>query len=566
MFHTRTFFSTPLIFLSATCGSAEYTWPNPVLDEIEHLTHVQDGPFGSGIIGRITPCRTSQSSLSNQPPADWLRTAFHNVISYDAATGAGGLDASLQWETDRAENRGGRSFNDTIEVMVKLHNTRATMADLLALAAYSAVGSCGGPKLAMKAGRIDATGPGPEGRVPKPSGPTPTMIQKFANVGFNQQEMIQVAFYSHCSSPFVNLLLYHRWLLAVTVSRSVNPRASASKALSPALGGVHQEDFPELSPRKSFPEFDTTENAFDNRVVTEYLDGTTKNPLVLAPGGNNSDFKVLNSDGNSTIHAMSAPQSFTSRCQSILQRMIDTVPSSVQLSSPLTPLVVKPHLIQLQLLSNGKIQLGGYIRVMVQGVGIPSVKLILKDRDGKPVLNPLETRLDALGKGLEASFRFFKIASNTLDSGISSFDISVTSITGVKTLYTNNGGGYPIQDKIILQQPQSCLTRRVDNSGSKVLALAAALKNDILPATPQMDVVVRSSRPGTLVPQLSTISTQMKLWKNTTFGYTLYNSTFNLPTSSWSTTVGVWVQVPGGIKYEDASRSTDNFPGDCAAF
>ncbi|KAG8712519.1 hypothetical protein FRC09_019785, partial [Ceratobasidium sp. 395] len=489
-----------------------------------------DGPFGSGIIGRITPCRTSQSSLSNQSPADWLRTAFHDVISYDAATGAGGLDASLQWETDRAENRGGRSFNDTIEVMAKLHNTRASMADLLALAAYSAVGNCGGPKLAMKAGRIDATGPGPEGRVPKPSDPTPTMIQKFANAEFNQQEMIQMVACGH------------------------------------TLGGVHQEDFPELLPRKSFSEFDTTENAFDNRVVTEYLDGTTKNPLVLAPGGNNSDFKVFNSDGNSTIRAMSTSQSFTSRCQSILQRMIDTVPSSVQLSLSLTPLVVKPHLTQLQLLSNGKIQLGGYIRVMVQGVGIPSVKLILKDRDGETVSNPIETRMNASGKGLEASFRFFKIASNTLDNGISSFDISVTSITGVKTLYTNNGGGYPTQDKIILQQLQSCLARRTDNSGSKVLNLAAAVKNDILPATPQMDVVIRSSRPGTLVPQLSTISSQMKLWRNTTFGYTLYNSTFNLPTSSWSTTVGVWVLGPGGIKYEDAFRSTDNFPGDCAAF
>ncbi|KAG8713370.1 hypothetical protein FRC09_018806, partial [Ceratobasidium sp. 395] len=470
-----------------------------------------DGPFGSGIIGRITPCRTSQSGLSNQSPADWLRTTFHDVTSYDVATGAGGLDASLQWETDRAENRGGRSFNDTIEVMAKLYNTRASMADLLALAAYSAVGNCGGSKLAMKAGRIDATGPGPEGRVPKPSDPAPTMIQKFANAGFNQQEMIQMVACGH------------------------------------TLGGVHQEDFPELSPRKSFSEFDSTENAFDNRVVTEYLDGTTKNPLVLAPGGNNSDFKVFNSDGNSTIRTMSTPQSFTSRCQSILQRMIDTVPSSVQLSPPLTPLVVKPHLIQLQLLSNGKIQLGGYIRVMVQGIGIPSVKLILKDRDGKTVSNPIETRLDALGKGLEASFRykpiprhiqFFKIASNTLDNGISSFDISVTSITRVKTLYTNNGGGYPIQDKIILQQPQSCLARRADNSGSKVLTLAAAVKNDILPATPKMDVVIRSSRPGTS----------------------------NLPTSSWSTTVGVWVQGPGGIKYEDAFRPTDSFSNDCAAF
>lgn len=33
-------------------------------------------------------------------PAEWLRTAFHDAASHDAAAGTGGIDGSIQYEVD----------------------------------------------------------------------------------------------------------------------------------------------------------------------------------------------------------------------------------------------------------------------------------------------------------------------------------------------------------------------------------------------------------------------------------------------------------------------------------
>lgn len=106
---------------------------------------------------------------------------------------------------------------------------------------------------------------------------------------------------------------------------------------------------------------------------------------------------------------MAPPATFLSTCESILQRMIDTVPSAVTLSPPLTPMRVKPRTLQLALDSTGNIVLTGWIRVMDDGTGAPTVKLVYADREGKVSADRISTTLltaqGGMGIGFEASFR-----------------------------------------------------------------------------------------------------------------------------------------------------------------
>ena len=44
--------------------------------------------------------------------AQWIRVAFHDFVTADVASGTGGLDASIGFETLREENSGS-AFNDS---------------------------------------------------------------------------------------------------------------------------------------------------------------------------------------------------------------------------------------------------------------------------------------------------------------------------------------------------------------------------------------------------------------------------------------------------------------------
>ncbi|KAJ8096214.1 hypothetical protein PM082_011343 [Marasmius tenuissimus] len=82
------------------------------------------------------------------------------------------------------------------------------------------------------------------------------------------------------------------------------PEMIALVACGHAFGGVRRADFPEIipnSPETDLLLFDGTQR-FDNAVVTEYLQGTTTNPLIIGPNvTTNSDLRIFSSDGNVTI-------------------------------------------------------------------------------------------------------------------------------------------------------------------------------------------------------------------------------------------------------------------------
>lgn len=112
-----------------------------------------------------------------------MRSVFHDMATYDASTGAGGLDASLQFELDRAENKGS-AFNNTFSAMNDFVTPRTSVSDLLALSLVAALAACDGPKIPLRAGRIDAIEAGPAG-VPEPTDDLESTREKFRKGGFN---------------------------------------------------------------------------------------------------------------------------------------------------------------------------------------------------------------------------------------------------------------------------------------------------------------------------------------------------------------------------------------------
>lgn len=270
------------------------------------------------------------------------------MATHNAQAGTGGLDGSIMFETERPENIGA-AFNNSLSFFNNFHTTRSSISDLIALGTYSAVRNCNGPRIPIRVGRVDATEAGPEG-VPEPQDDLTSIVTQFASMGFSQQDMIQMIACGH--SAFNSVV--HKSLTDCLL----------------ALGGVHGNDFPDMvgnSSAVAFEHFDTTFDNFDSTVVTEYLKDTTENLLVRGPSETNSDLRVFSSDGNKTMEAMADNTTFLTTCASIFERMINTVPKTVTLTEPLSPLAVKPVSPTLLLNNDGTITFAGWIRVGLTG-------------------------------------------------------------------------------------------------------------------------------------------------------------------------------------------------------
>eukprot|EP00195_Chlamydomonas_chlamydogama_P011298 CAMPEP_0202898210 /NCGR_PEP_ID=MMETSP1392-20130828/6781_1 /ASSEMBLY_ACC=CAM_ASM_000868 /TAXON_ID=225041 /ORGANISM="Chlamydomonas chlamydogama, Strain SAG 11-48b" /LENGTH=306 /DNA_ID=CAMNT_0049584069 /DNA_START=194 /DNA_END=1113 /DNA_ORIENTATION=+ len=124
-----------------------------------------------------------------------LRLAFHDAGSFSTSDGTGGLNASIQFELERPENFGlKRGWRIIEEVAKNLKGTAAegvvSRADLVALAGAQAVAVCGGPRIAVPIGRVDASGPDPEGRLPGMEASAVQIKANFADKGLDVREMV----------------------------------------------------------------------------------------------------------------------------------------------------------------------------------------------------------------------------------------------------------------------------------------------------------------------------------------------------------------------------------------
>ena len=341
---------------------------------------------------------------------------------------------------------------------------------------------------------------------------------------------------------------------------------------------MHSAEFPQLVPASTSVNgqisFDSSVAAFDSRVVTEYMNGSTSNPLVVGPAvalKKHSDFRVFNSDGNATVNAMFLPGAFQSVCQTVLQKMVDVVPGGVVLTDPIVPYTVKPADMQLTLTTGSRLLLTGSIRIRTTNLAANSIENIVlawKDRSGGNSCGPITScsttsTLQGVAHGFDDTFDFFTISVYIPASeGISSSVVKLNLKGRGSQIYNGNGQGYPMPDEIILQKPQRCLLQ-----GSGALTAAALVRNDLanLPVDLNISFLVPRAKGGNHVPALSNADISMTRG-DCAGACTFYTATFTIPRGlSYNARVGVTAGV-GVSSVKDDFNHVGGLGGTCEVF
>ncbi|KAH8101425.1 heme peroxidase [Cristinia sonorae] len=423
---------------SLALAKTSILWPNPKLDELESQLYDREG-YRSGILGTgmLPTCITffDGPNTGRANVGDWVRTAYHDMATYNSTDGTGGLDGSIRFpeELSRSENAGD-GFTNTLRFITPGLNRYFSVADGIAMAAVVAIEMCGGPAIPFRGGRIDALKPNDPG-VPEPQQSIEEHISNFARQGFTQEEMISLVACGH------------------------------------TFGGVQHTAFPDIAPPSNDANntsgnapFDSTFVEFDNKIATEYLDGTTKNPLVVGHNSTtNSDLRIFSSDNNATM--FSDPAVFRSTCSSLFARMIDTVPKGIILSDVITPILFKPVEVQLVWVGGGNVELWGQVRVWNN---LPSQLTHNAAHVTKP-------HIPGSPGILNTWVEFPQIVLNATES-ISTFWFEVMNGDSFTKVEDLGGSGYPLQD-VVMMSTGTCYTMK----NGVLTKLQFAIRADIQP-------------------------------------------------------------------------------------
>ncbi|KAJ7287098.1 putative L-ascorbate oxidase [Mycena rebaudengoi] len=451
-------------YLQVATASAYYVWPSPQLDALESLRWDQAGHNRRVFVAFVQPC----STFFFQPPgsgrsdlADWVRTAYHDMATHNVEDGTGGMDASIRFTAERARGENpGDGFANTISALASLGNRYVSIADALAVGTVVAMESCGGPEIAFRGGRVDAMEPNDPG-VPEPDQSLESHIASFARQGFTPSEMIGLVACGH------------------------------------SFGGVEHAPFPGIVPEMNDPtntnsvaHFDSTNVKFDNNVATEYISGTTQNPLVIGLNDTtNSDKRIFASDGNATMQAFAnSAELFASTCADLFARMLDTVPRGVQLTEVIKPLPVKPSGLDL-VLDGDVLKLSGEVRFWNMTASPDrAVRLLWDDRVGGTnnvslLTSGVSTAIN--GRYSAAWYQLGSTENPTPSLSIESPFVPIDPAAGITNmrfvvdnkLEDQGGIGFAVQDGVVFSN-SSCLTSKNPLQGR----LDVAVRNGLNPS------------------------------------------------------------------------------------
>ncbi|KAB2581378.1 putative l-ascorbate oxidase protein [Lasiodiplodia theobromae] len=523
---------------AAPAVSAKYVWPAQN-DFIEDLLAIQSGYINFGFTDTVTPCGFGSNTPGQQTAAEWVRTAFRDAITHDKSAGTGGLDASIIYEATKDKRP---SFNNTFTSMADFVNPHASAADMIALAFVSSIASCGGPRVPLRTGRIDATAAGPSG-VPRPHDTLDSMTSAFARAGFSTSDMIAMVACGH------------------------------------TLGGVHSVDFPSITGGEvsdtNVPKFDRTGDRFDTAVVDEYLDGNGANPLVFGHNDTtNSDKRVFGADGNVTMTALRDPTTFSATCADILGRMIDAVPAAVTLSDPIELVDVKPYIERFELADTNTNTLAfeGRIRLRITNRNAATaddicvaLNVLTRNGDKRTVAPALRARGTSQGFFGEA-FAWYEFATE-LDAaaGVKAFDIELTNTGAADETYDNAGtGGYPVSDALLFAASQSCLDSSGVSDGHNATAtVRAAVRQDLDEAGSKPVVkLARKIQQGVVLPRLEVEAVPMEKTVSRG-GYVFYTAEMQLEPAGMSTTFDIELPTKDGTVVSKLHKTGQLSTGAC---
>ncbi|KAH8101285.1 heme peroxidase [Cristinia sonorae] len=429
------------IIASAILCAQAYTWPNPLLDELESQIYDREGYHVRGLPIGLTPCNRFffGANKGRTNAADWLRTAYHDMATHNIRDGSGGLDASIRFFEEQQRPEASDGFRNTLTVITQFSNRYYSLSDNIALAAVTSIEMCGGPKIPFRGGRLDAAAPNKPG-VPEPQGSLKAHIDSFARQGFTQEEMIGLVACGH------------------------------------TLGGVQHSTFPEIAPPSTAPDntdgnarFDSQFDQFDNKVVTEYLSGKTQNVLVVGKNQTtNSDLRIFSSDRNRTMQSLASPKAFRTTCSKLIAKMIDTVPKGVKLAETVDFLRVKPYALELTYMDDGSLQLTGEVRFWDMPINPRrKISILWRDRGGKSArqyISTLTFNRTHVSKPLVPDLPgiqnlWYTIEPIKLDAkkSISEFWFEIDEGRGKPRVENQNGKGFFISDDVVVAN-STCLS------------------------------------------------------------------------------------------------------------
>ncbi|KAJ7912116.1 heme peroxidase [Mycena leptocephala] len=507
------FFAHLFPVLLALWPTVATKWPNHVMDELEHLLVDTDGFNDAGLQKAITPCTNYVSGsqlLGRETAAQWVRVAFHDFATADVKAGTGGIDASIGLETLRPENSGS-AMNDSLGFFAPFVNAHVSMADMIALSVVM--------------GRIDATEGGLFG-VPEPETDLDTTLNQFSQTGFSQSDAIGLTVCGHTIGS-----VHHGGFPQVVPESAVTPNNTG--------GGIH---------------FDATPDVFDVDVLNEYLEwkGQRGGPLVTTDNITvRSDLRLYLSDKNATLQGLAESSSkFISTCVSLLTRMINTIPASVQLTEIITPNEVKPLNVSLTVDGAGQVQFTGYIRLLSTAFQpIDQVRITWTSRTGA-VSPAFAASATAIQTGNSSMFgtTFYHFFNTTIDPahGISAFKVTV--LRGQSTqIFSNGGAGYPIEDIAVFLSHETI----IGPDGALSLFAAVLTGADVQKVTAAISAP--SPQFGTLNPTIAkSVANFSKI--GTRGLYALYSATVPPVPNIRQTTLDLTAHAGGSRIYQDEFR------------
>ncbi|CZR56980.1 related to beta-1,3 exoglucanase precursor [Phialocephala subalpina] len=494
---THTFFS---VLALACMTNADFPGIDreDMIEEMEHFLVDNTGTNSVPIVAAVSPCSnyagfaSDPTNRGEQTSAQWVRFAFHDFVTGNVAAGTGGLDASLGFESDRPENHG-LFVNDTLEFLAPTQSAYLSMADQIALGVLVSVAQCGGNAKAipLRVGRIDASAAGPSG-VPTPFTAIEPTLAQFAQAGMSQSDTIGLVY---------------------DLSFFLSPNADFASACGHSLGRVHAVNFPDIvgdSPITSTNldggvSFDSTPAALDPTGMNEYLTGTGKagGPLVTSSNVSaRSDFRLFNSDSNATITTLAANTGQI--CSGLFEKMLNTVPSTVSLSDPITAMPWKVVDFNMHISSGGSVRIEGLIRALWTDTAPPnqiSYTLVSSSGNGSTHLSDAAS---GTGSGLFGSTTYYHFVIATDSPGT----------TGM----TFEGFTYNFSDEIFILPSQSTVKSGANTIEIKAAVLTSTLNGGTMTGT----LYVPETQEGTLAKKINIVTVPMTVL-STNGDYTLFD-------------------------------------------
>lgn len=230
--------------------------------------------------------------------------------------------------------------------------------------------------------------------------------------------------------------------------------------------------------------------------------GLQGGPLVTAPNvTDRSDFRLYTSDSNATMQTLSDESAFRTTCYSIFERMVNTVPSTVTLSDPVTPLTWKAVDVALDIDSTGTVSVSGLIRNLYTTATPPATVSYTTSTAAGNSSSQTSGGVYGSGTSLYGNTTYWSFNTTVASPGTTSVNFEDVS--------------YPVNDEVFILPSRSY----VNASETSVLVRAAALTS--LAADVTGVLYVPTAVQGTLNKEIQNVTVAMSAYA-TAGNYTLY--------------------------------------------